>query len=137
LLLNNYNTTRCNRAGAGELIRVLEGCHTQQPENLDVFVEKKEAFKVFFPLSYAVKRGIVEYVASYSDIKHSKPQFMRTEHAIRGEFLGWHIVNTDTLERRLVTVLSDGEKQLSPWGIWNDTLLKEMMEIEWSLEKWL
>jgi len=38
--------------------------------------------------------------------------------------LGWHIVDTLTLKRQFVTDLYEEQKQLSPWGIWNDTFLK-------------
>ena len=61
---------------------------------------------------------------------------MRTEHNIRGEFLGWHIVDTETWQRQLVKTLSPEQKKLSPWGIWNDTLLIENLVNDWSLEKW-
>ena len=61
---------------------------------------------------------------------------MRTEHIVRGEFLGWHIIDTDTWQRQLVKSLTREQKQLSPWGIWNDALLIENLVNDWSLEKW-
>jgi hypothetical protein len=61
---------------------------------------------------------------------------MRIEHMVRGEFLGWHIVNTATWHNTLVKNLSSEEKKLSPWGIWNDTLLIERLTNDWSLENW-
>ena len=30
-----------------------------------------------------------------------------------------------------------GQKELSPWGIWNDTLLIERMMEGWTPEKWI
>ncbi len=65
-----------------------------------------------------------------------KPKFMRTKHLVRGVFLGWYIVNTDTLHHQLVQDLSPEEKMLSPWGIWNDTLLIQRLVENWELEQW-
>lgn len=65
-----------------------------------------------------------------------KPRFMRTEHSVRGEFLGWHIVDTETWQRQLVQTLTKEQKALSPWGIWNDTLLIENLVKDWRLEDW-
>ncbi len=61
---------------------------------------------------------------------------MRTEHNVKGEFLGWHIIDTHTWQRQLVKNLTPEHKQLSPWGIWNDTLLIENLVNDWDLEKW-
>lgn len=90
---------------------------------------------IYFPLSTANKQKIVEKVGSYLS-KFEKPKYMRTEHIVKGEFLGWYIVNTDTWQRQLVKSLNSEQKQLSPWGIWNDTLLVENLVTDWSLEKW-
>ena len=61
---------------------------------------------------------------------------MRAKHVVRDEFKGWHIVEVETLKRQLVNSLSYEQSKLSPWGVWNDTLLKENLEAEWSPEKW-
>jgi len=50
--------------------------------------------------------------------------------------LGWHIIDTETWQRQLVKTLTPEQKQLSPWGIWNDTLLIENLVDDWELEKW-
>lgn len=76
-------------------------------------------------------------VGFYSTSGFSKSKFVRTKHNVRGEFLGWHIVNTETWQRQLIESLSSEQKKLSPLGIWNDTLLIENLINYWSLENWI
>jgi hypothetical protein len=91
---------------------------------------------IFFPLSFANKKKIVELVGHYPINEFKKPEFLRTEYYIRGEFLGWHIINTNTWKRQLVKTLTVEQKKLSPWGVWNDTLLIENLVNGWKLEDW-
>lgn len=119
----------------GELIRVLPGKYSVRPDNMKELVQRNELYVVFFSVSIAFKKGLIELVYN-QNILNEKPKFMRTPHIIRNEFLGWHIINTDTWERKLVDELSPFQKKLSPWGIWNYTLLKERIEENWDLENW-
>jgi len=50
------------------------------------------------------------------------------------DFVGWHIVDNETLWRRKTDKLSDEERKLSPWDSWNDTLLSERIASGWTLE---
>lgn len=120
----------------GELIRVLPGLFPERPANFDQLAGANERFMVFFPLSAANKLKIVEQVGHYPADNFTKPKYMRTEHIVGTNFLGWHIVDTDTWQVQLVKSLTPEQKQLSPWGIWNDTLLIENLADDWSLEKW-
>lgn len=119
----------------GELVRVLPGLYPERPEDLDNIVSKDELYVVFFPLSYANKRRIVERVGNFG-IDFKKPKYMREKHVVRSEFIGWHIIDTDTWERELVNTVTKEQSQLSPWGIWNDTLLVERLVEEWTPEEW-
>jgi hypothetical protein len=118
----------------GDLIRVLPGLYSERPVSFDKLAASKEKFMIFFPLSAANKQKIVERVGYYPSDNFGRPKYMRTEHIVKGDFLGWHIINTDTWERQLVKTLSTEQKQFSPWGIWNDTLLIERLVNGWSLE---
>ncbi|CAG0988535.1 hypothetical protein METP2_02424 [Methanosarcinales archaeon] len=120
----------------GELVRVLQGLYSERPANLDKLADSEERYIVSFPLTAATKQKIVEPVGNYPTSNYSKPKLMRTEHNIRGEFLGWHLVDTETWQRQLVKTLTSEQKKLSPWGLWNDTLLIENLVNDWSLEKW-
>ena len=120
----------------GELLRVLPGLYSERPASFDKLAGSKEKFMIFFPLSAANKQNIVERVGYYPAESFGKPNYMRTEHNVKGAFLGWHIVDTNTWQRHLVKNLTPEQKQLSPWGIWNDTLLIERLVDNWSLESW-
>ncbi len=120
----------------GELIRVLPNFYDERPLDFKELEISTERFMVFFPLSFAYKKKIVEkvYFSPYENYK--KPDYMRTEHIVGDKFLGWDIVNTNTWDRKLVKKINSKQKSLSPWGIWNDTLLIENLEKGWSLENW-
>jgi hypothetical protein len=119
----------------GDLIRVLPGLYMGEPENLNQLVSMKERYMIFFPLSAAYKQDIVEMIGNQV-FDFSKPKYMRDIHKVRGEMLGWHIVDTDTWKMQLVKTLNEEQKKLSPWGIWNDTLLIQRLTEDWSLENW-
>jgi hypothetical protein len=116
----------------GALIRVLPGLYAFPPDNLDILANSKELYMIFFPLSAANNRKIVKLVGHYPENNFPKPRFMRIEH----DSDGWDIVNTDTWQRELVRNLSSEQKELSPWGVWNDTLLVERLVGNWSLKNW-
>jgi len=119
-----------------ELIRVLPGLYMEPPDNIEAIATMQERYLVHFPLKAAHRRKIVNKVGHASPEAYSMPKYMREIHIVREAFLGWLIVDTDTLMRRLVKVLSPEEQQLSSFGIWNDTLLCERLVEGWSLENW-
>ncbi len=119
----------------GSLVRVLPGLFSSKPEKLCDLVKKQELYVIFFPLSAASKRGLVKHVGNFK-VDFEKPKYMRDKHIIGNEFLGWHIVDTSTWENKLVKNLTDDQRKMSPWGIWNDALLIERLEEEWSPEYW-
>ncbi|HNR90456.1 MAG TPA: hypothetical protein PKM65_19115 [Spirochaetota bacterium] len=121
----------------GDLIRVLPGIYHEEPIDYIEIAKQKELYLIFFPLSAAYKRNLVKQVAHYDDNNFQKPKFMREKHVIHGEFKGWYIVDTDSWNNQFVTKLTDEEKLLSPWGIWNDSLLIDRIVEGWTLEKWV
>ena len=100
-------------------------------------VDLPERWNIEFPLKSARYKKIVELVGNYQIPKNYKvAEYARTKHIIRDDFLGWHIVNRSTLKRTLKEKLTKDEKKLSPYGIFNDTLIKEYLEENWRLENW-
>lgn len=120
----------------GDMIRVLEGLYEERPSDLYKLVANNEKFIISFPIKAAKKEKIIETVGNFVTLNFKKPKIMRTKHFIRGEFIGWHLVDTETWERKLVKSLSSEQKKLSPWGIWNASLLIENLVNDWSLENW-
>lgn len=119
----------------GHLIRVLDGLHKNIPNDFSNIVNRPERYFTFFPLSAAVSQQIVKQVGNIP-LVYEKPKFMRSKHIVRDDFIGWHIVNTDTLHRELVKELNEAQLKLSPFGISNDTIIVERMEQGWTLENW-
>lgn len=121
----------------GSLIRVLNGLYKEEP-NIKELVNIKEKFLIYFPLKYALKKGIVKKTNNFSVPQYFKlPKKMRTPVVDKeGNLKYWHIVDLTTLEREKVDKLSDMQKTLSPYGIWNDTLLIERLVTDWSLDNW-
>jgi len=117
-----------------QLIRVLPGLYTELPEDFNFILEKKERYMVFFPVLEALKKNIISKLGNYPIENFKKPMFMKSEHTVRGTFLGWHIINTETWQREFVEKLTVEQKKLSPWGVWNDTYLKQRLITNWSLE---
>lgn len=120
----------------GDMIRVLNGLHKERPPDLYKLVADNERYIVSFPIKAAKKEKLIESVGNFPDVTFQKPEVMRTKHIIQGEFLGWHLVDTKTWGRTLVKTLSSEQKKLSPWGIWNASLLIEKLTNDWSLENW-
>ena len=86
----------------GELIRILPGVYNDIPEYFNELIKSEEEYMIFFPLAAAFKKKIVRYVSSYPNNKFAIPEFMRSDHYIQGKFIGWHIVDINTWNRKLV-----------------------------------
>lgn len=119
-----------------ELIRVLEPIKdTNQISQEEV--NQKERFSVHFVVKSALNRKLIERSGVFDvPFNYEVPTKARTEHNVRGEFLGWHIVEQKTLKRELKKELSSEDLQLSPHGHPNDGLLIEWFESDWRLENW-
>lgn len=121
----------------GDLIKVFNKLYDERPLSIESITKVTDSYFIGFTISAAYKRKLVEKVGNVTLPKDFElPKYMRDKHVIRGEFLGWHIVDTNSLKRQFVERLSPEQKQLSPIGICNDTMLKEMLERGWNLENW-
>ncbi|WP_291529132.1 hypothetical protein [Bacteroides sp. UBA939] len=120
----------------GELIRVLPGLYVERPTDFNELAASKEMYMIFFPLPASYRGKMVELVGYYPADKFGMPKYMREELIIRGEFLGWYIINIRTRQRKLVKTLTKEQKELSSWGTWNGAFLIEMLTNGWTLENW-
>jgi hypothetical protein len=121
----------------GELIRVFYKLFDKEEPSLQSLI-KGEYYLIGFPLKYALKQDIVKFVRNIELPPDFKiPRYMRTKHKIGDEFLGWYIVDRETLKLNFVEQLDENQKKLSPHGIVNDTYLIERFEEDWRLEDWL
>lgn len=119
-----------------EIIRVLEPIKATNQISQEE-VNFKERYSVQFVVKVALRKKLIERSGLF-DIPHfyQIPTKARTEHKVRGEFLGWHIVDQKTLKRELKQELSLEDILLSPHGQPNDILLIERLENNWRLEDW-
>lgn len=117
----------------GELIKVFTD---EENDNLNSLKISKNFFFIYFPISLAFKENIISYEGSVDLRDFKKPLFMRSKHIIRGDFKGWHIINIETLKREFVKELNEEQKKLSPFGIWNPSLLIERLKDGWNLNNW-
>lgn len=97
-----------------ETIRIFYGVYKNVEEsNLNQLAKEKEVYFIQFPLKYAVKKNLVKYVGNYAIPEHLVvPRYYRTEHILRGEFICWHIVDSETLKRESVKELSELQRKL-------------------------
>ena len=122
----------------GELIRILPSLFEEGYVINDELVEKKELYLIHFPLGAALNQKLVTKKGSYPIPPDFKlPKNFRTKYIVNGELICWHIIDYDTWNREQVERLSDEQKQLSPWGTWNDTLLKQRLVEGWTLDRWI
>ena len=122
----------------GEMVRVLHGRYEDNKSiDLQYLLSLPEDYLVSFPLKESLKNKTIKFVASHKLENFTKPKFMRTKHNIRGNFLGWHIVDTETWNRELVEELTEEQKRMSPWGIWSEDVLIERLNNDWSLDNWI
>ncbi|UOY05999.1 hypothetical protein L0P88_18940 [Muricauda sp. SCSIO 64092] len=118
-----------------EKIKVFYSLFQEEPKSIEKMVVSEDYFYLDFPLKAAHKKNIVSFVGNVAlDKEFSCPKYYRTENPF-GE--GWHIVNSETWERESVETLTEEQKKLSPWGVWNDTLLIEKLENNWRLYNWI
>lgn len=121
----------------GDLIKVFNKLYNGRPSSIETVTNVTDFYFVGFVLSAAYKKRLVEKVGNIPlPNGFQLPQYMRDKHIVRGELLGWHIVEANTLKRQFVEKLSSEQKTYSPIGIYNDTLLREMLERGWNLENW-
>jgi len=118
-----------------ECVRVLSGLFKTQPANLEEVVNQKHRFFAQFPVKVALRNKMIKLVGHY-DGDFQLPSFARSIRFLPGKELGWHIVNTETLQRRFVQELTPDERQLSSFGVYSYPDLVEHIANDWSPETW-
>jgi hypothetical protein len=122
-----------------ETIRVISGIfQIEKVPTIDQLSNGKELFFTTLSLKYALKKKLIKYIVNFPvPMGAGSPKFYRDKHFIGSTFIGWHIVNADTLQRRLVKELSEEERKLSPWGMTSIPDIAERIENNWSPENWI
>lgn len=120
----------------GALIRVMPGFYATRPTDFDPIMAGKERFCIFLPLQQAVSRGIFQIVARAGVPRHAQgfPVLRGDGFTDReGRVHDWWIWDGDREWR--VASLTPEQRGLSPREVWNDTLLIQRVEEEWTPEQ--
>lgn len=120
----------------GALIRVLPGFHEARPMSFSEVTGHVERFVTFFPLQAAIDQEIFEVVANEPVPEHSRklPLFRARGHIDREGFVhDWRLWDGEKSTR--IGRLAPEQRKLPIKEIWNDTLLIERIEEEWTPEK--
>lgn len=123
-------------APMGTLIRVLPGTYPDGLPNLELLVERETNFWVFFPITAALRQGVIRLVAHCKIPGHAQktPLFRAgvVDPAI-GRVKTWWL--WDGEKEWKVGSISEEQRKLPIRGAWNDTLLVERIESGWLPEK--
>ena len=119
-----------------EIIRVLETVKQSNKISQDD-VNITERFTLHFVVKAALRKAVIEKVGMFKIPEtYTIPAKGREQHIVRGEFIGWHIIDQKTLRRELKKELTSKEVLIPPYGYPNDTLLKNYIENNFRLENW-
>ena len=119
----------------GSLIRVLPGTYNEEPD-LNVLVEEKTNFWIFFPVSAAQKKGVIQKAKGCTIPAHSKdtPTFRAgVVDPSTGRVDIWWFWNGE--KEWKVGGITEEQRMLPIRGSWNDTLLVQRIEEGWLPEK--
>lgn len=119
----------------GALLRVFSVISDSRPVNFEFLVMDEPRFMCFFPLSAAVKQGIVSVVANVAIPLEAKrfPVFRSgIVDPSTGKVANWWL--WDGENEWMVGSLTAEQRRLSILGVWNDTFLIERIESGWSPE---
>jgi len=120
----------------GSLIRVLPGFHEARPTRFSELSRQDEQFVTFFPLQAAIDQDIFEVIANEPVPEKSRelPLFRARGHIDREGFVhDWRLWDGEKSTR--IGKLAPDQRKLPIKEIWNDTLLIERIEEEWTPER--
>jgi len=123
----------CNNEKYGALVRILPGFYADRPAELSDVVKTLERFVTFFPLQAAISRGIFQIVGNEDLPPASKrfPLFRAAGFVDRaGRVHDWFL--WDGEREWKVGQLTDEQRALPIRSVWNDTLLVQRIEEEWT-----
>ncbi|MDD2533285.1 MAG: hypothetical protein PHC86_01125 [Eubacteriales bacterium] len=121
-----------------DLIRILPGFFQSLSFDFQEIVRNQEMYFIHFPLQAALNKKLVTYIGYYElpqgfvVPKHFRVQTINPRN---GEST-WYIREENKNGMQYIDVLSDEIIALSDWCVWNDTLLRERIEENWSLQNW-
>lgn len=117
----------------GALLRVFKKVYAETPELLDCILKDEVRFSAFFPLKAAVAQGIVRVVGNLP-VPKELSQFPVFRAGVVdpsvGKVVTWWLWDGDN--EKNIGSLSEEQRHFPIRGIWNDTLLIERIESNWT-----
>ena len=121
------------------VIRVLSKIIQNLSDFSQGFLNDKERYFVKFPVKAALNKRLIISLGNYdvpSCVKVPK-KYRMLDYVPHRNIRNWYIVDAKTNSLKLVSKINDKLLSLSCDCIWNDTLLKERLEENWSLKNWI
>jgi len=117
----------------GALLRIFKNNYIARPSDLDNVLKDDVVFSTFFPLKGAVKIGSVEIVGNLS-VSNTLSQFPTFRAGVidpsTGKVAIWWL--WDGEREWKIGRLTEEQKKFPIRGVWNDTLLIERIESNWT-----
>jgi hypothetical protein len=123
-------------APMGSLIRVLPGTYSNGRPDWDELVGLDTNFWIFFPVSAALKQGVVQKITNCAIPEHSRntPVFRAgVVDPTTSKVETWWFWDGD--KEWKVGAITEEQRKLPIRGSWNDTLLVKRIEDGWLPEK--
>lgn len=120
----------------GFLIRVIQGHFDERPANPEALAGRPTQFVTFFPVAHALTEGILSAAgtAGVPVSDRAFPVFRVPGEVDRsGRVLNWLLWDGNT--HKNIGQLRPEQRNLPIEGIWNDTLLRERIESEYTPAK--
>jgi len=117
----------------GSLIRALEGFYLERPQDLEALARTGTRFRTFFPLKQAVNRGYMETIGNATiPPKYTPFPIFRngTPDPETKKVSNWWLWDGEREWR--VGALNEEQMEYPILEIWNDTLLMERIESDWT-----
>lgn len=117
----------------GALIRVFKKVYRERPETIDSITDDNLRFSTFFPLKAAVENKIVEVIGNKSvSVELSEFPMFRAGvvDPSSGKVASWWLWDGENEEQ--IGRLTEEQKHYPIRGVWNDTLLIERIESNWT-----
>jgi len=119
-----------------DLIRVLEPINESALISQNE-IDKPERWCCGFTINAARRQKFVDYIDNFEVPRNFKtPTQFRSKHLVRGEMLGWFIIERNSLKRNLIQKLRKEHLKLSPHGFMTAALIIERIESNWHLKEW-
>jgi hypothetical protein len=128
--------TYSSRKPYREVIRILPGFFAARPSDFTELVNSPRAYFAFYPAGVAASQGLVEVVAEHSlPPERDFPVVYRRAGASNreGKVLAWLIC--DGTKETLVRELSEEQRHLPIYAIWNHEALIHYLTTEWRPEQ--